>query len=201
MDPNKAYEIGRQGDEQRFRSLIQDALSEGNEAVASWLINKVKDAHEGSFKDIIEEAVTNANTETEAYKPTDLAKKYWNEYFPEAEQQDSDYPDPSDVGGLIYNSTAKKRNALMRDWLEHNFRNDGFSLPKSLFNRIHDSVNNLTGVNKDPEDEAAFINALNKEFKNDFVSDDDEEHFGEEQAEGLDNLLAGLKDGPKDERW
>lgn len=27
------------------------------------------------------------------------------------------------------------------------------------------------------------------------------EHFGEEQAEGLDNLLAGLKDGPKDERW
>lgn len=87
MNPNKAYEIGRQGDEQRFRSLIQDALSEGNEAVASWLINKVKTAHESSFKDIIEEAVENANTESETYKPTDLAKKYWNEYFPEAEQQ------------------------------------------------------------------------------------------------------------------
>ncbi|MBR6136069.1 MAG: hypothetical protein IKQ22_06260 [Clostridia bacterium] len=87
MDPNKAYEIGRQGDEQRFRSLIQDALSEGNEAIVSWLLDKVKAAHTGSFKDIIEEAVTNANTESETYKPTDLAKKYWNEYFPEAEPQ------------------------------------------------------------------------------------------------------------------
>lgn len=27
------------------------------------------------------------------------------------------------------------------------------------------------------------------------------EHFGEEQTEGLADLLAGLKDGPKDERW
>ena len=27
------------------------------------------------------------------------------------------------------------------------------------------------------------------------------EHFGEEQAEGLDNLLEGLKDGPHDNRW
>lgn len=125
MDPNKAYEIGRQGDEQRFRSLIQDALSEGNEAVASWLINKVKAAHEGSFKDIIEEAVEYANTESEAYKPTDLAKKYWNEYFPEAEQQ----------------ALATKE------------------LPK------------------------------------------DDEHFGEGQAEGLDNLLEGLKDTPHDNRW
>lgn len=34
-------------------------------------------------------------------------------------------------------------------------------------------------------------------------SDDyDKKHEGfEQQAEGLDNLLAGLKDGPKDERW
>ena len=27
------------------------------------------------------------------------------------------------------------------------------------------------------------------------------EHFGEEQAEGLDNLLEGLKDTPHDNRW
>ena len=123
MDPNKAYEIGRQGDEQRFRSLIQDALSEGNEVVASWLLDKVKAAHEGSFKDIIEEAVTNANTESETYKPTDLAKLWWNTYFPEAEQQ------------------------------------------------------NLT------------------------TEHEDSEHFGEEQAEGLDNLLEGLRDTPHDNRW
>lgn len=117
---------------------------------------------------------------------------------PEKEQS-NDYPDPLDVGGLIHNSTAKKRNVIMRDWLEHNFNNDGFGLPKALFNRIHDSVNKLTGVNKDPEDEAAFIDALNKEFKNDFVSDKD--HFGEGQAEGLDNLLEGLRDTPHDNRW
>ena len=125
MDPNKAYDIGRQGDEQRFRSLIQDALSEGNEVIASWLLDKVKAAHEGSFKDIIEEAVTNANTESETYKPTDLAKKYWNEYFPNAEQQ-----------------TAA---------------------PEST----------------EPE----------------------EKHFGEGQAEGLAELLSGLKEGPNDTRW
>ena len=29
----------------------------------------------------------------------------------------------------------------------------------------------------------------------------DDEHFGEEQAEGLDNLLEGLKDTPHDSRW
>ena len=115
------------------------------------------------------------------------------------EEQSNDYPDPLDVGGLIHNSTAKKRNVIMRDWLEHNFNNDGFDLPKALFNRIHDSVNKLTGVNKDPEDEAAFIDALNKEFKNDFASSN--KHFGEGQAEGLDNLLEGLRDTPHDNRW
>ena len=30
---------------------------------------------------------------------------------------------------------------------------------------------------------------------------EDEEHFGEEQAEGLDNLLEGLRDTPHDDRW
>lgn len=30
---------------------------------------------------------------------------------------------------------------------------------------------------------------------------DEKEHFGEEQAEGLDNLLEGLKDTPHDDRW
>lgn len=29
----------------------------------------------------------------------------------------------------------------------------------------------------------------------------EEDHFGEEQAEGLDNLLEGLKDTPHDNRW
>lgn len=31
--------------------------------------------------------------------------------------------------------------------------------------------------------------------------DEDSDHFGEEQAEGLDNLLEGLKDTPHDNRW
>ena len=101
MGPNKAYEIGRQGDEQRFRSLIQDALSEGNEAVASWLLDKVRAAHEGSFKDIIEEAVEGANTETETYKPTDLAKRYWNKYFPEVKQQDGPNEDSKKMAADI----------------------------------------------------------------------------------------------------
>lgn len=30
---------------------------------------------------------------------------------------------------------------------------------------------------------------------------DEEEHFGEQQAEGLDNLLEGLRDTPHDNRW
>ena len=30
---------------------------------------------------------------------------------------------------------------------------------------------------------------------------DPNEHFGEEQAEGLDNLLEGLRDTPHDNRW
>lgn len=30
---------------------------------------------------------------------------------------------------------------------------------------------------------------------------DEDEHFGEEQAEGLDNLLEGLRDTPHDNRW
>lgn len=29
----------------------------------------------------------------------------------------------------------------------------------------------------------------------------EDKHFGEEQAEGLDSLLAGLKDTPHDDRW
>lgn len=29
----------------------------------------------------------------------------------------------------------------------------------------------------------------------------EEDHFGEEQAEGLDNLIEGLKDTPHDNRW
>lgn len=29
----------------------------------------------------------------------------------------------------------------------------------------------------------------------------EEDHFGEEQAEGLDNLLEGLRDTPHDDRW
>lgn len=36
---------------------------------------------------------------------------------------------------------------------------------------------------------------------NDVLNQPEDDHFGEEQAEGLDNLLEGLKDGPKDERW
>lgn len=132
--------------------------------------------------------------------PTNTENLYTDEDGHFGEEQSNDYPDPGDVGGLIYNSTAKRRNALMRDWLEHNFNNDGFGLPKALFNRINDSVTKLTGPNKDPEDETAFIDALNKEFKNDFVSDEDD-HFGEEQAEGLSNLLEGLRDTPHDNRW
>lgn len=31
--------------------------------------------------------------------------------------------------------------------------------------------------------------------------DEDSDHFGEEQAEGLNNLLEGLKDTPHDNRW
>lgn len=31
--------------------------------------------------------------------------------------------------------------------------------------------------------------------------DMEEDHFGEEQAEGLDSLLEGLKDTPHDNRW
>lgn len=52
-------------------------------------------------------------------------------------------------------------------------------------------VNSILGEwerEKEPED------------KNDFVSDEDD-HFGEEQAEGLDNLLEGLRDTPHDNRW
>ena len=30
---------------------------------------------------------------------------------------------------------------------------------------------------------------------------EDDNHFGEEQAKGLDDLLAGLKDSPHDDRW
>lgn len=30
---------------------------------------------------------------------------------------------------------------------------------------------------------------------------EDDNHFGEEQAEGLDNLLEGLRDTPHDNRW
>ena len=30
---------------------------------------------------------------------------------------------------------------------------------------------------------------------------DNNKHFGEEQAEGLDSLLEGLKDTPHDDRW
>ena len=128
MDPTKVKPIDdaiNNGGEMTYRSLIQDALSEGNEAIASWLLDKVKAAHEGSFKDIIEEAVKNANTESETYKPTDLAKKYWNEYFPEAEQQ---------------NVPAEE-------------------LPE------------------------------------------DDDHFGEEQANGLAEIFKGLKEGPNDDRW
>lgn len=40
-----------------------------------------------------------------------------------------------------------------------------------------------------------------REAMEDNTFDAKEDHFGEQQAEGLDNLLEGLKDGPKDERW
>jgi hypothetical protein len=140
MDPTKIKPVDdaiNNGGEMTYRSLIQDALSEGNEAIASWLLDKVKTAHEGSFNDIIEEAVKNANVESETYKPTDLAKKYWNEYFPEAEQQD--VADEATLGKLTPDNT------------------------------------------------------------DDLYTED--KHFGEEQAEGLDNLLEGLKDTPHDNRW
>lgn len=34
-----------------------------------------------------------------------------------------------------------------------------------------------------------------------FGKPEDDDHFGEEQAEGLGNLLEGLKDTPHDDRW
>lgn len=40
------------------------------------------------------------------------------------------------------------------------------------------------------------MSALRKKF-----STQEEDHFGEEQAEGLDNLLEGLRDTPHDNRW
>ena len=156
MDPNKAYEIGRQGDEQRFRSLIQDALSEGNEAIANWLLDKLKAAHEGSFKDIIEEAVTNANTETEAYKPTDLAKKYWNEYFGPEPATDDHFEVPR-AGSPEHLALIEKQNpGTIEKWASNKMKEDAERMKK---------------------------------------------HFGEEQAEGLDSLLEGLRDTPHDNRW
>ncbi len=155
MDPAKVKLVDdaiNNGGEMTYRSLIQDALSEGNEAVTDWLLNKVKTAHEGSFKDIIEEAVKNANTESETYKPTDLAKKYWNKYFPEAEQQNlnPDFPLPSVMNNPEVNS-------ILGEW------------------------------EKLPEDAERLRGSDN--------------HFGEQQAEGLDNLLEGLRDTPHDNRW
>ena len=170
MDPTKIKvydDAANSGGEMTYRSLIQDALSEGNEAIASWLLDKLKAAHEGSFKDIIEEAVTNANTETEAYKPTDLAKKYWNEYFPEAEQQalsDEDLLETDDWKQSPYYSKAAQQ---------------------------------INGWHSDAD-----IRNLARQLRDaDKKSTDNEDHFGEEQAEGLDDLLAGLKDSPHDDRW
>lgn len=34
-----------------------------------------------------------------------------------------------------------------------------------------------------------------------YTEEDMQKHFGEQQAEGLDNLLEGLKDTPHDNRW
>ena len=36
---------------------------------------------------------------------------------------------------------------------------------------------------------------------NTYKGHQDDDHFGEEQTEGLDNLLEGLKDTPHDSRW
>ena len=52
MDPTKVKPIDdamNNGGEMTYRSLIQDALSEGNEAIASWLLDKVKTAHDIPF--------------------------------------------------------------------------------------------------------------------------------------------------------
>lgn len=143
MDPTKIKtydDAANSGGEMTYRSLIQDALSEGNEAIASWLFNKVRAAHEGSYKDIVEEAVKNANTESETYKPTDLAKMWWNTYFPE---------EPQDLSDEFEEAQLRKMQTQAPE----------------IFGK--------------PEDD----------------------HFGEEQAEGLDNLLEGLRDTPHDDRW
>ena len=174
MDPNKAYEIGRQGDEQRFRSLIQDALSEGNEAIVSWLLDKLKVAHAGSFKDIIEEAVTNANTESETYKPTDLAKKYWNEYFPEAEQQNLSEDDgPNEDSKNLAADIQSKLNKAATE----------------------EKINMASGAEPTPTPRPLSSD-------DEWGDDNDKKHEGfEQQAEGLDNLLEGLRDTPHDNRW
>lgn len=53
---------------------------------------------------------------------------------------------------------------------------------------------------EEPEDEDDIpVNAPSAEALAKGAFGDD--HFGEEQAEGLDNLLEGLRDGPKDKRW
>lgn len=44
------------------------------------------------------------------------------------------------------------------------------------------------------------VNSILGEWKMEKEPEDDN-HFGEEQAEGLSNLLEGLRDAPHDNRW
>jgi len=90
-------------------------------------------------------------------------------YYTEYDDLDDNelYPSPLAVAGLIYNSVAKKRNEIMRDYFGSRFGDEGFTLPKSVFKKIDKLVSKLTGPNTDPEDEAAFIKVLDDSLKDD----------------------------------
>lgn len=90
-------------------------------------------------------------------------------YYAEYDDLDDNelYPSPLAVAGLIYNSVAKKRNEIMRDYFGSRFGDEGFTLPKSVFKKIDRLVSKLTGPNTDPADEAVFIKALDDSLKDD----------------------------------
>lgn len=90
-------------------------------------------------------------------------------YYAEYDDLDDNelYPSPLAVAGLIYNSVAKKRNEIMRDYFGSRFGDEGFGLPKSVFKKIDKLVSKLTGPNTDPEDKDAFIKALDDSLKDD----------------------------------
>lgn len=83
--------------------------------------------------------------------------------------------------------------------------NDANELRRDIYNAYYAIKQKLpTDVTPDDEDLAgeSILGELTPDNTEDLYTEPDDKHEGfEEQAEGLADLLAGLKDGPHDERW